>query len=469
MPSGSDQNRSVSAPLAALPIPKHKAGVSQLGVAVNTGHCVSANIPPAAFQPAPNQAYVVEEDSDVNDQTSETEGHDLDDTEDNDSKPPNGASSTELREALDAAHLQMAELRLQMCKLATENSSLHASLSNWKSTNKAPVEITMHKKQIAQLGKKYGVMVEPFIETSIFTQQQHEGVDYQSVLCYDSPLTEKLALASQLHDFILSPLHLFKAHSYFAEWFISNISSGRSTLIHNIRTHASVIFVGYNPEYFAAAYKRDNIHALQTLLKFDTMSKMDPLFPPILFPDFKKDMKRVFKSKIIALVLKLMLLSAGSLQGAVLFAAVIVEFLVSPDSNFHSVGDVSGIVYGKKFYEYKKLLICKSNTITVCTLFKYLNFFVFGPCTTHAQDTLVQEGDDFTNDLEDAMLAFDESESKIQANKIKAHLTVPAEGSISALSDLDSDTNLAENGHHWQVEASVFDALPIHPTPHSPH
>ncbi|EGO02607.1 hypothetical protein SERLA73DRAFT_70109 [Serpula lacrymans var. lacrymans S7.3] len=35
---------------------------------------------------------------------------------------------------------------------------------------------------------------------------------------------------------------------------------------------------------------------------------------------------------------------------------------------------------------------------------------------------------------------------------------------MSTPSDLDLDTNLAENSHHWQVEASVSAALPIHPT-----
>ncbi|EGN99346.1 hypothetical protein SERLA73DRAFT_152968 [Serpula lacrymans var. lacrymans S7.3] len=165
------------------------------------------------------------------------------------------------------------------------------------------------------------------------------------------------------------------------------------------------------------------------------MSKIDPLFPSILFPDFKKDMKQIFESKIIALVLKLMRLDPGSLQ-AVLFRQIPISV----------VGDVSGIAYGKKFYMYKKLLICKSNTITVHTLFKYLNFFAFGPCTTHAQNPLVQEGDGFTNDLEDAMLAFHKSASNIQVVEIEAHPIVPAEacskGSMSALSNLDSDTNL---------------------------
>jgi len=60
---------------------------------------------------------------------------------------------------------------------------------------------------------------------------------------------------------------------------------------------------GLPAAYFEASHPRGTVEELQALLKFDTRSPKYPKFAPILFPDFKEDMRQVFRNLALAQVL----------------------------------------------------------------------------------------------------------------------------------------------------------------------
>ena len=79
------------------------------------------------------------------------------------------------------------------------------------------------------------------------------------------------------------------------------------------RDIAPLIFGG-NTSRFATSYDRESEAEFQKLLKFDTSSHKYPKLVPILYPDLKKNAKKLFHSSILVKVHQLVLFSSGSLS-----------------------------------------------------------------------------------------------------------------------------------------------------------
>jgi hypothetical protein len=86
-----------------------------------------------------------------------------------------------------------------------------------RSANKnVPEELAQHTEAIALLGRKYGTLIEPWVDVSFF-QEPRPDIDPKSEDRYLSPESRKHGRIAELHDFIPPKYHeLMNNHSYFA-------------------------------------------------------------------------------------------------------------------------------------------------------------------------------------------------------------------------------------------------------------
>ncbi|KAG2034407.1 hypothetical protein BDR03DRAFT_842599, partial [Suillus americanus] len=102
--------------------------------------------------------------------------------------------------------------------------------------------------------------------------------------------------------------------------------------------------------------------------------------------------------------------------GSIAWAAIIVIFLLSPDTKFQKsgLGKSSGINYKDLFYHYKKLLLTKLDSHHIQTIIQNINREVFSSAKSSASGLAGQE--DHSSEVIHAMNALDmnsDSESDV--------------------------------------------------------
>ncbi|KAG2036606.1 hypothetical protein BDR03DRAFT_1011560 [Suillus americanus] len=164
---------------------------------------------------------------------------------------------------------------------------------------------------------------------------------------------------------------------------MKSISEAHSSEINKLCGVASDIF-GLPGMYFANTnYRRADVVEIWDMLGVSVMNPKYKTFPPVLFLGMQEDssLKTVFGNwELLAKVLKAALRGVTSLHqettsgpktnarkwnfeqvtpGSIAWAAVIVIFLLSPDTEFQKsgLGKSSSINYKDLFYHYKKLLL----------------------------------------------------------------------------------------------------------------
>jgi hypothetical protein len=75
---------------------------------------------------------------------------------------------------------------------------------------------------------------------------------------------------------------------------MAQLSNGRRSLVHQLRSKTAHEIFGQPAKYYAVDFKHEDIQDFQSRLKFPGQENYKK-FAPILFPDGKRDMKKLFK------------------------------------------------------------------------------------------------------------------------------------------------------------------------------
>jgi hypothetical protein len=75
---------------------------------------------------------------------------------------------------------------------------------------------------------------------------------------------------------------------------MTQLSNGRRSLVHQLRSKTAHDIFGQPTKYYAVDFKREDIQDFQSKLKFPGQDDYKK-FAPILFPDGKRDMTKLFK------------------------------------------------------------------------------------------------------------------------------------------------------------------------------
>ncbi|GBE85320.1 hypothetical protein SCP_0705070 [Sparassis crispa] len=143
--------------------------------------------------------------------------------------------------------------------------------------------------------------------STIFLKARPDGVSSYNPHRYDTSRSEELGNIAKLYEFLPVEFH-HMAHKLpaFGKEFRKKVNAQRSTMINTLRTHAASIFTGTPAEYFGTQYDRAAIPNFQAKLKAPADAKY-PLWPPILFPDLKYDMRVVFHNPLLPRIMKVIL------------------------------------------------------------------------------------------------------------------------------------------------------------------
>ncbi|EGO19927.1 glycosyltransferase family 2 protein [Serpula lacrymans var. lacrymans S7.9] len=350
------------------------------------------------------------------------------------------ASLTEYKEAVKAMQLQMAELRSENRELKRANAIMKSNQPK-RRTNAVPKEISTHDVEIARQAKKYGIMVDMHVNTLFFRKQRPDGPCPDSEERYASPLAEEQAQIIEIYEFIPEHLHcLMRESHHFGNIFSKKLCNGRLDILHKIRTKAGIIYD--LPEHvFETTFDRSTVPELRALLGVDDNRKdaKYPMFPPVLFPNFKVDMKYIFGNPIIAKILKVTFRGPNSLSGgrgggksnanawhvtcntpgSLAWGAVAAVFLASPDDEFphDGKGAISHIQYFDMFRAYKQILVKKGGTRCIKETYRMFNAYIFSSSKVLAVVPKVHE--DYTDQIELALAALDvqsDDDSEIGGN-----------------------------------------------------
>ncbi|KAG2150194.1 hypothetical protein BD769DRAFT_1339560, partial [Suillus cothurnatus] len=236
------------------------------------------------------------------------------------------------------------------------------------------------------------------------------------------------------------------------------ISDARSNEIKKLRGVAGDIF-DLPAKYFAnPSFDRASVVEIQKMLGVSGKTQAYKIFPPLLFPGLQEDttLKTVFGNWILfAKILRASLHGVTSLHqepcggsktnawkwnfqqvtpGSIAWAAVIVRraiFLLSPDSEFpgSGVGKSSTISYKDLFFQYKKMLITKWDMRRIKNIMASINNHIFGAAKLSTLNPA--GGEDFSDEINRAMLALDMS-SDSEADEVPpASLVLPAPVSLA--------------------------------------
>ncbi|KIK35242.1 hypothetical protein CY34DRAFT_53149, partial [Suillus luteus UH-Slu-Lm8-n1] len=167
-------------------------------------------------------------------------------------------------------------------------------------------------------------------------------------------------------------------------------------------------------------------------------------FPPVLFLSLIEDksLKTVFGNwELLAQILKALLHGVASLHqessgggthtdslkwgvhqimpGSIVWAAVIVIFSLSPDTEFSSTGTgkKSNICYWNLFHLYKKVLVTKWTTKHIVTIITSINHYIFKAAKTSTFNAAEQ--DDHADAINHALVVLNmdsDSESDAELN-----------------------------------------------------
>ncbi|KAJ6606974.1 hypothetical protein B0H10DRAFT_2228381 [Mycena sp. CBHHK59/15] len=388
--------------------------------------------------------------------------------------PDQNATSTELREALKNAQLEMA-------RLIVENRNLHAKMAEMlanqsvrkrKQAQHAGENLLGYQEVIVNLGKCFGVMEEPWIDLVIFTRVPQNGLpnDIEKIFAdttlYSQYLTEAVYahVPNKFHELVDSAIF-----SDFGTNFIKQLGAGRSSAINALKSCFNQILVDL------AIVTSPTPKNLRTLLFFpgdnSNLVKCSSL-PPILYSGLKKNPQALFMNKALPIALRCMIFAAGSLQdeftkkpqahtlgrlwqlkcltfGSIAFTCAAVIFVASgKDAIFEETGKTTGIPFQKYFRQYKKLLTVKADSAGTRRIIRFWTKIVFAGVTSVAiKDTEDVGDEDEEAAFEAAMEALDlggsDDEENIESDAMNTE-TRPGETESDAAIDDDDDGEQVE-------------------------
>ncbi|KAG1851628.1 hypothetical protein DFJ58DRAFT_728848 [Suillus subalutaceus] len=260
--------------------------------------------------------------------------------------PGPNASKGDFMDALQVLQIQVQKLIEENCTLCEENKVLVAEKPKCKHCTEASDELLAHEQTITLYACKYGMTVEMFPNTNLFSKQHPENpTPFNSQDQYLTAMTQESAFLDELFQHFPDRLHGIMESSYFSDL---------------IRVYFS-----------NTQYRRADITEIQKMLGVSATNPKYKTFPLVLFLGMQEDptLKTVFGNwKLLAKILKAALRGVTLLHqkttGSIVWAAIIAIFLLSLDTEFQKsgTGKSSSINYKDLFFHYKKLLLTNNES-----------------------------------------------------------------------------------------------------------
>jgi hypothetical protein len=123
-----------------------------------------------------------------------------------------------IKQALKVSQLKLGELDKAMRKLKVQSATLLANQPKRRQKSKnVPNEIAKHDSEISLLGRKFCIMVDPFLTSTTVFAGPRPDLAADSVYRYDSDITIEQGLIAEVYDFIPEKFHeMMASHSHFA-------------------------------------------------------------------------------------------------------------------------------------------------------------------------------------------------------------------------------------------------------------
>ncbi|KAG2085139.1 hypothetical protein BD769DRAFT_1681804 [Suillus cothurnatus] len=355
--------------------------------------------------------------------------------------PGPNASKGDFMEAVKALQLEVQRLCAENRTLKEKNKVLLAEKPKRKQRVEAPDELVAHEQTISLYARKYGMTVEMFPDNELLTKKLPDlptpfNISHDR---YKTAATQESAFLDELYSHFPERVHRAIQSVYFKDLVHKCISDARSNEIKKLRGVAGDIF-DLPAKYFAnPSFDRASVVEIQKMLGVSGKTQAYKIFPPLLFPGLQEDttLKTVFGNWILfAKILRASLHGVTSLHqepcggsktnawkwnfqqvtpGSIAWAAVIAIFLLSPDSEFpgSGVGKSSTIMGHEAHQEYHGQ-------------YQQPHFGAAKLSTLNPAG-----GEDFSDEINRAMLALDMS-SDSEADEVPpASLVLPAPVSLA--------------------------------------
>ncbi|KAK7461268.1 hypothetical protein VKT23_008443 [Stygiomarasmius scandens] len=304
--------------------------------------------------------------------------------------PTPGASPAALTKSQD--QVQILKQRLANVRLAY--STLQARV-NSKSSGKAknaistPINslILEHQKLIVLYGKRWALLHEPWLDKNVFLCPLPPGApDPLSSERFASIKAYKDGTIAELYDYFEgAPIfkELAEKLPEFRDAFVKQVNAERATSLKTIRDNLSLIFSDLHipPELFntKAGTDRANDPTLKSLLYKPGVNNIRN-FSPIHY--YRQDVKSYpFINEYQPKMIRIALFGPDSIKtpldkfkytsgllgmnwgvtgvnaSLIAWSAVLIRFLISPDTEFSEVGIESKIRYRENFYTYREMIL----------------------------------------------------------------------------------------------------------------
>ncbi|KAL0572305.1 hypothetical protein V5O48_009651 [Marasmius crinis-equi] len=356
---------------------------------------------------------------------------------------PASGSLTEARsrEIIAAQQADLTILLDMLAELRTSNADLKAQIATRglrrgrTAKSAATRDAPYSREAVRTLGKKCAIMVAPFLPGDVFGQavDMHKQPHPQSADRFASPEKFVLGLIPELHEFLGDDAFrkLAIESTQFKNEFIGEVSSERSTALHNVRAAAGGILeeLGlpvsiWNTGEWRERQDNTTIHSLLSPPPGAPSTTSSPL-SSILFKDRKYDMKYLFFNKFQPQILRCILFGSGSLKrnaqinasnlvgnkwgvkgvnsSAISVSAMLLQVVLSGDETLDAsgVGGHSKRTYWKNFQSFQKIINLSIGSEWASSLFKFYNDIVFAGASHYVQASETQE--DLTDAIDQAL------------------------------------------------------------------
>ncbi|KAK7440417.1 hypothetical protein VKT23_017055 [Stygiomarasmius scandens] len=344
-------------------------------------------------------------------------------TNDNDLPPiilPSGNPSPALLiETLRKAPRQIQELRDRNIKLRHDNAVLQGKVKrrdggSRRGNSKADSTFPDHHERIVVLGKQWAIMHDPWINDDAFMRLlSTDALDPFSAARFATQKAYEKGYISELHQYLAeSAPHLkdlAEKIPKFGDEFTKQMGNERSVALDVIRKNAAaLIFPDIDVPALLwtapAGEERSHSAVFKSLLYMPNKSLHDNPFSPIFFPQQNVQSRDIFMNEYQPRMLRIALFGPNSLQtppdkfrygssllgmkwgvtevnaSSIVWSALMLRFLLTPDTQFSEQGLVSGIDYRECFYEYRQMIVnhqLDPGSTYATRLFSFFNQRVF--------------------------------------------------------------------------------------------
>ncbi|KAF8215225.1 hypothetical protein K438DRAFT_1955218 [Mycena galopus ATCC 62051] len=347
--------------------------------------------------------------------------------------PAQNATKDKLLKALKDTQLKLAQAEVEL----HAKDQLIAELQNSSKKSKG-VEANPgnYLDIIISLGKKFGVMQEPWISPALFAEHLEEvphATPDEVDTMFKDPKPYLQYLTNMLYEHVPDKHHdLVSGFPRFQENFTRHLSVGRSTVINTLKTHLDNI-LGMNSvakDYKALLYHPDQ-----------DWTRPPSSYPPIFYGGLKKDVRTLMTNPVGPMSLRCMIFAASSMKnggkaklapntmgymwkldhegltfGSIAFTLVVLLFLLSgADEDFQEKGKISKIPFQAYFRAYKCRLMKNADSVGVRKIKHFWMKIVFAAASAMEDEGVPSDGgaesDEFAATM-DAMSLGEEDEDE---------------------------------------------------------